>query len=61
MSRRRTDPSRTPPVEIRVQFPADAHEDLKKIARISGLAVSTYVRALVLNHLAKTYANIGRN
>lgn len=58
MTRRRTDSNRTPLVEVRLQFPADAHEDLRAIAKVSGLAVSTYVRALVLNHVAKVYASV---
>ena len=39
----------------------DQTEDLKAIAKVSGLAVTQYVRALVLNHIAKIYVNTEKN
>lgn len=60
-TRRRIDPNRAAPVEVRLLFPTDAYEDLKAIAKVSGLAVTQYVRALVLNHVAKIYANTENN
>ena len=47
---------RAPPVEVRVMLPADAAEDLKQMAKVSGLAASQYLRSLYLTHRAKMYA-----
>lgn len=52
---------RRPHVEIRVMLPAEAAADIAAMAKVTGLATSTYVRSLVMTHVAKTYAAIEKN
>lgn len=61
MTGRKSNATRTAPIEVRVLLPADVHEDIVAMARITGLATSQYIRTLVMTHRAKTYANTEKN
>lgn len=56
MTGRTSNAATRPHVEFRVMLPADAAEDLKQMAKVSGLAASQYLRSLYLTHRAKMYA-----
>lgn len=58
-ARRRFGPDARP-VEVRINIPAEAHEDFKAIARVKGLPISTLIRSIALEYRARIYAKVSK-